>query len=540
MTRSEESVDIGWALIFAVMVVTLIFVSAGWASGTKAPEEAWTKTYSGTIDDQAYSVQQTSDGGFILIGKTQYSADRSNIWLVKTYPDGTGEWSKTFGGPSFDEARSVQQSSDGGYIFAGYTVSSDNRKQVWLVKTYPDGTGEWNRTFGGIDDDWAFSVDQTSDEGYILAGGTYSYGAGWADVWLVKTESNGDRQWSKFFGGTDSEEAYSVQQTADGGYILTGYTESYGAGKRDAWLLKTYSNGTEEWNMTFGGKEHDWAYSVRQTDDGYILVGSTSSYGHGQSDVWLLKTYPNGTEEWNMTFGYTNYDEGYSVRQTADGGYIIAGSTKSYGAGGSDAWLLKTNSNGDELWNRTFGGSYADWAYSVQQTTDRGYILAGYTWSFRASSYDFWLIKVKAEGDHIFDTGYGTYPSLPGTCTGEFIPAYDLKVTKLYTYPCAGTGGHAESIELREGNNNLIAKGTWNGYHQSDWHNITLNNETGIADYVTLLKGHKYNYIIRTGSYPQIIHLHNVTNDFGTITCSSFTDTNGNTCNDWIPAIRLV
>ena len=407
--------------------------------------------------------------------------------------------------------------------------------------------------------------------------------------------------------------------------------------------MKTYSDGTLNWDKTFGGSYYDWAYSVQQTTDGgYILVG-TFSYGGGPWDAWLVKTYSDGTLDWDKTFGDTNADEGYSVQQTTDRGYILTGSTKSYGVGESDAWLLKTDSGGDELWNKTFGGASPDVAYSVQQTTDSGYILAGRTWSFGAGSYDFWLIKVRAEGegnqaptlsngsvspstgdstttfnyyvnytdsdgdapttksvyiddsphtmtetsgsyttgatfkysttlsaeshnyyfyfddghDHgtrfpasetfsgpsvsgshqIFDTGPGTYPSCSGTHEGEITPAHDLKVTILYTYPCAGTGGHTESIEIREGSK-LIARGTWDGY-QKDWHNITLHNETNGASYVTLLQDHKYNYVICTGSYPQIIHTQPLTNEYGNITCTQFTGANGEIYNDWIPAIRL-
>lgn len=529
----------GVVTLFAYIVMTLVFLSAGCASATP-PEEAWSKTFSGSGEDAAWSVQQTSDGGYILAGITKYSNFKSNVWVVKTKSNGDKQWDQEFGGSGHDYSSSVQQISDG-YIIAGTTYSfGAGLRDVWLIEINSNGKEQWDKTFGGSDNDWAYSVQQTKDNGFVVAGGTHSYGAGWADVWLVKTYFNGEKQWDKTFGGTGSEEAYAVQQTTDEGYILAGYTESYGAVLKDAWLLKTNSDGDESWNKTFGDAGLDEARDVQQTKDGgYIFAGHTSDGIMMPPDAWLVKTDSNGNEEWSVTFGDTSVDEGYSVQQTKDGGYILAGCTGSYGAGSWDAWLVKTNSNGDEQWNKTFGGTGFDGAYSAQQTSDSGYILAGDTGSFGAGSYDFWLIKVRAEGNttNFFDTGPGTYPSCSGIHKGELRPAQDLKVSKLYTYPCTGTGGHSESITLHEGSE-LIARGTWDGY-QSDWHNITLYNKTG-ASYVTLLKDRTYSYAIKTGSYPQIIHSQPFTNEYGTITCTQFTDANGVIYDDRIPAIRLV
>ena len=391
------------ALLFAVLLTTLAFVSvtAGCASGATAPEEAWNQTFGGTGYDGAHSVQQTSDGGYILAGWTRsYGAGYDDFWLVKTDANGNEHWNKTFGGSNYEDAGSVQQTADGGYILAGMTKSyGDGIGDFWLVKTDSDGNKQWDKTFGITGRyDRAYSAQQTADGGYIGGGYTSSYGAGDYDFWLVKTDANGNKQWNETFGGTDGDWAYSVQQTSDGGYILAGCTCSYGAGGEDVWLVKTDANGNKQWDKTFGGTGYERAWSVQQTaDDGYILAGWTRSYGAGGEDGWLVKTDSNGNKQWDKTFGGTGSDKAYSVQQTADGGYVLAGYTESYGAGGEDVWLVKTDSSGNKQWDKTFGGTGSERAGSVQQTADGGYILAGWTESYGAGDYDLWLIKVKGE-----------------------------------------------------------------------------------------------------------------------------------------------
>ena len=306
-------------------------------------------------------------------------------------------FAKTFGGSSSDYAYSVQQTSDGGYIVAGGTVSfGAGDDDVFLIKTDASGNLQWAKTFGGSGWDVPYSVQQTSDGGYIVAGYTRSFGAGYEDVFLLKTDASGNLRWAETFGGVYFDVAYSVQQTSDGGYIVAGYTFSSSAGGIDVFLLKT---GTS-WARTFGGSSDDQAYSVQQTSDGgYILAGGTYSFGAGGLDVFLLKTDSSGNLQWAKTFGGSSYDRVYSVQQTSDGGYIVAGYTLSFGAGSADVFLLKTDASGNLQWIKTFGGSSGDYAYSVQQTSDGGYIVAGYTLSFGAGSWDVFLLKTDANGN---------------------------------------------------------------------------------------------------------------------------------------------
>jgi hypothetical protein len=385
--------------ILILLVGVLLFSTCEESTEDDEETVVFVKTFGGSSYDRGYSVQQTTDGGYIITGYTESFGDGSiEVWLIKTDSNGDEEWDQTFGGSSSDYGYSVQQTTDGGYIITGYTESFGNGQyDVWLIKTDSNGDSLWTQTFGGSDDDYGNSVQQTIDGGYIITGYTYSFGNGDDDVWLIKTNSQGQEEWNQTFGGSSYDSGYSVQQTTDGGYIITGYTESFGNGQYDVWLIKTDSNGDSLWTQTFGGSDDDYGNSVQQTiDGGYIITGKTSSFG---SNVWLIKADSQGQEEWNQNFGGSSYDYGLSVQQTTDGGYIITGYTYSFGNGDDDVWLIKTNSQGQEEWNQTFGGSDDDYGNSVQQTIDGGYIITGYTYSFGNGSSDVWLIKTDSEGN---------------------------------------------------------------------------------------------------------------------------------------------
>jgi len=269
----------------------------------------------------------------------------------------------------------------------------------WAVPAFAQET-LWSRTYGdgGSEADYSRSVQQTTDGGYIVAGDTWSFGAGGYDVLLIKTNSTGDTLWTRTYGGSSWDRGFSVQQTADGGYIVTGYTESFGAGLDDVYLIKTYPNGDIVWSRTYGGSSWDEGNSVQQTTDGgYIVAGYTWSFGEGDGDVYLIKTNSTGDTLWSRTYGGSSNDEGYSVQQTTDGGYIVAGCTNSFGAGIYDVYLIKTNSTGDIVWTRTYGGTKWDEGFSVQQIPG-GYIVAGGTNSFGAGDWDVYLIKTNSIG----------------------------------------------------------------------------------------------------------------------------------------------
>ena len=376
----------------------LVFISA--IIQAQAPDTLWTKVYGGNDWDASHSIQQTSDEGYIIGGTTaSFGNGGQDMWLMKIDSIGNEEWNKTFGGSQNDGIESVQQTTDGGYIIAGNTVNQSN-DDFRLIKTDVNGDVVWDTTYGGSGQDFAYSIQQTADGGFIVAGLSIGSWTSSADVLLLKIESNGNQDWMRLIDINEagfSDEGNSVKQTSDGGYVITGRTSAYGS--VDIFLIKTDSEGIVEWENHFDSGGSEGAYSViEDIEGGYVITGYTNGVlGSGWNDVWLIKTDHNGQEEWNQTFGGSRDEEGQSIQQTSDGGYVIAGRTESFGGNESDVWLIKTDHNGQEEWNQTFGGNSnsGDYGYDVQETTDQGYIICGYTYSYSEyGSADIWLIRV--------------------------------------------------------------------------------------------------------------------------------------------------
>jgi hypothetical protein len=331
--------------------------------------------------------------------------------LMPGSASGRQAWQKYFGGSDQDYGYDVQQTFDGGYIVAGMTRSfGAGMLDVFVVKTDSTGAGIWTRVWGGTESDGAYSVVQAPDSGYAFAGVTNSSGAGGSDVWLIKTNAAGDTLWSKTYGGVSDEAALSLGRAA-GGYVMAGMTQSYGPGtpaQPNVWLILTDGSGNPFWTKTYGGDANDNAYSVQQTlDGGFIIAGYTTSFGAGSYDVYLIETNGDGDTVWTRTYGGAGADQGNSVQQTTDAGYVVAGSTDSHGAGSSDMYLIKTNAAGDTLWTRTYGGTAGDAGLCVRQTTDRGYIVVGLTRSFGAGQTDFYVVKTDSSGDTLWTRTFG-------------------------------------------------------------------------------------------------------------------------------------
>ncbi|MCK4645885.1 MAG: hypothetical protein KAU46_06505 [Candidatus Aminicenantes bacterium] len=364
--------------------------------------QSWARFYGGYSHNQVYSMQQTTDGGFIVAGHAAFLAGSSSwdVWIIKLGTTGDVEWQRIYGGEYKDVAYSIQQTADGGYIVAGFiSIVFGGETDVWVLKLNSIGDIEWRRAYGGSNSDMAKSVQQTDDGGYIVAGQTSSFGSGESDGLILKLSSNGDVEWQKTYGGSDVESVESIKQTNDGGYVAAGSTNSSGAGWSDILILKLDSNGDIEWQQTYGETSGDGAYSIQQTSDGgYIVAGFTYSFGAGERDFWVLKLSSNGNVEWQRSYGGANNDTAHSIQQTADGGYVAAGYTYSFGAGRDDFWVLKLDRVGNVEWEHTYGGSSWDRAFSIQQISGGGYLVSGYTWSYGDGLSDFFVIKIDPTG----------------------------------------------------------------------------------------------------------------------------------------------
>ena len=314
------------------------------------------------------------------------------------------EWSQTFGDEDSELGYSVQQTTDGGYIIVGSTSSFGNgQTDVYLIKTDENGNEQWSQTFGGEDSDAGYSVQQTSDGGYIIAGDIGSFGNGFSDVYLIKTDDSGNEQWSQTIGGTNrNDRGTCVLQTTDGGYIITGvknYVEWEWGEFSDDWLIKTDGNGNQQWNQSFGGYQMN---DIHQTNDGGYIILNTNLYSKpsefsGTFYSNLIKTDINGNEQWSQPY-LDSVFSGKSFQQTSDGGYIIVGSMNFENVS-NDVYLMKTDGNGNEQWRQNFGGTENDYGKSVQQTTDGGYIIVGSTSSFGNGQTDVYLFKTDGNGN---------------------------------------------------------------------------------------------------------------------------------------------
>lgn len=390
-------------------------------------------------------------------------------------------WQKSLGGTGYEYAKEVELTTDGGCITAGYTESSDGdvsfnqgAGDCWIVKSDALGATQWEKSFGGTGFDYAYSIQQASDGGYIIAGysesndGDVTLNKGAGDCWIIKLDYSGAIEWQKTFGGTFNDNGKCIRQTLDGGYVVAGNTESSDGdvtvnfGASDCWILKLDSYGMIEWEKTLGGSSYDYAQDIKQTSDGgYVLCGGTHSTDgdvseqNGNGDSWIVKLNNSGNIIWEYSFGGSNYDFAQSIEITTDGGYILAGYSESNDGdvtsthGGGDCWIIKCNNVGNLLWQKSLGSSGNDYSYCIQQLISGGYILTGYSEANDGDvtgnhgNYDCWIVQLDSDGILEMQKSFGG--------TGVDI-GYSIRQTSGVSYTIAGysesndgdvTGSHA-------------------------------------------------------------------------------------------------
>ncbi len=383
--------------MFKIIFVLILFLFVVKCNKIVEDSSRWQRTFGGSEDDWGNSITMTDDFGYVLTGKTfSYGAGNGDVWLIKTDSIGTKVFSKVFGGNEEDWGNWIEKTNDNGFIIAGVTKSYGNGSyDVYLIKTDGEGNKVFSKTFGDVEEDLGYCVKQTIDGGYIVVGGTKSFGSGSYDVYLVKTDANGNKIWQKTFGGSYEDWGYSVCQLNDGGYIISGFTSSFGSGMGDVWIIRTDSLGNKKWDKTFGDNQDDGGVDIKVTaDNGFIIAGV---HGSNSGDVWIIKTDSLGNKQWDKKFGGSNQDGATSI-DIINNEYIVTGMTMSYGSGNGDLWLIKIDSNGNKIWDRTFGGGEQDGGTSVKKTDDGGFIITGMTKSYGEGKSDVWLIKTDSEG----------------------------------------------------------------------------------------------------------------------------------------------
>lgn len=366
-----------------------------------APSAAtWSMTYGGSGNELFNDMIPTGSGSYLAIGNTtSFGSGLSDLWLVKLDSSGKITWQKAYGGPGNEVGTWVAASGDG-YIVSGATASFGAVvRDLWALRLDSSGNILWQKTYGGPGDESFPHIIPTQDGGYAFLGQTNSFGAGAADFWLLKLDSSGNVTWQKTYGGPADDVPQGIIQTADGGYLLAGSTKSFGAGNADGWVLKLDGSGKVTWQKTYGGPAFDeFGRGVLQIAGGYIVSGDTSSFGAGGGDAWVLRLDNAGAIIWQNTYGGPSPDYADLIQPiAADGGYVFTADTNSFGVGGQ-AMVFKLDSTGSVTWQKAYGGAGLDSPNPVLPV-GTGYIAGGFTESFGHGGFDAWVWKVDDKGE---------------------------------------------------------------------------------------------------------------------------------------------
>jgi hypothetical protein len=408
-------------------------------------ELEWVKNFGGSGNESAQSIIKTTDGGYAILGYTSSSdgdistkdQEENDYWLLKFDEDGNLQWNKTYGGSKDDIGQSLAQTRDGGYVLTGYSMSDDGDATKnqgfhdnWILKLDAQGKLEWESSYGFSGHDHSYDILQTNDGGFFFTGflditsaradgntekgsGLTSHGVG--EFWGIKIDGEGSVQWRGYFGGTNNDRAHAAVQADDGGFVMAGFSESDDFdisdtnGSYDFWMVKVDVFGNLVWEHSLGGSGIEVSYDIAKTDDGgYVVVGNTFSkdggisLNHGESDMWMIKIDGEGTMEWEQTYGGSQFDLAQAVVQSKDGGFLITGNSKSddqdstNNEGENDIWVVKTNTDGDLVWQKSFGGSGLDFGFDLIEDIDGSILVVG-----ESASTDFHFLASKGNSDLI-------------------------------------------------------------------------------------------------------------------------------------------
>lgn len=364
-------------------------------SDEPGPDTAWGQVIGGAGYDTGQAVAQVSDGGSIVVGYTDsFTGGAVRIYIIRLDGDGDTLWTDTHGSNDV-QGFGIAATIDGNYVIAGFSQTAGGGDAL-CVKINDDGGVLWQNTYGGSGSDIAFAVEATADGGAILTGWTVVDSVSGKDVYVIRIDASGDTLWTRGYGGSGDDFGTAICQVDDGGFLVTGWTDSYGAGSDDVYLLRIDAHGDTLWTRAYGDKNQDYGEGVIQAANGnFILTGVTQAASEAMSRIFLLEVSANGDTVWLQTYGE---GFGYDVAQTSDGGYILAGSHFN-DFPNRNAYLLRTDANGVVIWEKSHGDDANDSWFGVMQAPDGGFLMVGETESFGAGSRDVYIVKTVAESE---------------------------------------------------------------------------------------------------------------------------------------------
>jgi hypothetical protein len=391
-------------LLLLLAITVLLSIATGYLQilefrsdslNTLPADVLWKKTYGGSGDNRVYCMVNFGGGGFLIAGSsTSVVPGRTVGLLVRISSDGDLVWNQTYVTQSGCELRKIV-SLDNGFLIVGNIFLAADKITGWILRIDASGNELWNRTLGGIGINKLFTAVVGFD-GYILAGLTYPNGSVSSNAWIIKTDFQGSIMWNNTYGSSQESGFHSILAVENEGFVVAGYTASASGGDNDFWLVKINNDGAILWNKSYGGPKRDVAYDLSKAKDGYVLVGETFSLGEGDADSLVVKTDFSGNLVWEQAYGGNNFDHSSAVIQSNDEGYIIAGTTFSYGAGNRDFWVFKINDKGEVQWSLTQGDSDYEEAYAVLQVSQTSYVIAGWK-GLGVGHYDFYVIKINVD-----------------------------------------------------------------------------------------------------------------------------------------------